>query len=43
MGLNPPRIIYMEMSVEGGNLEMPHEAGDLLKDYDLKMAFSAVE
>ena len=32
----------MEMSVEGGNLEMPSsmKAGDLLKDGDLKIAFS---
>jgi hypothetical protein len=33
----------MEMSVEGGNLEMPSsmKAGDLLKDGDLKMSFSS--
>ena len=33
----------MEMSVEGGNLEMPSgmKAGDALKDGDLKMSFSS--
>jgi len=33
----------MEMSVEGGNLEMPWKlkAGDMLKDGDLKMSFSS--
>jgi hypothetical protein len=33
----------MEMSVEGGNLEMPSgmKAGDVLKDGDLKMSFSS--
>jgi hypothetical protein len=33
----------MEMSVEGGNLEMPSvmKAGDMLKDGDMKMAFSS--
>jgi hypothetical protein len=33
----------MEMSVEGGNLEMPSimKAGDLLKDGDIKMSFSS--
>jgi hypothetical protein len=33
----------MEMSVEGGNLEMPSgmKAGDILKDGDLKMSFSS--
>jgi hypothetical protein len=33
----------MEMSVEGGSLEMPSgmKAGDMLKDGDMKMAFSS--